>query len=66
MFVYAVHNLPVGNSLAYIFGTDYIIFWSGLFQEKIPGRVGTPLILFYLGGGRKTYFFSGGCCQISI
>ena len=21
---------------------------------------------FYLGGGRKTYFFSGGCCQISI
>ena len=38
----------------------------GLFQEKIPGRVGTPLIFFYLGGGRKTYFFSGGCCQISI
>jgi hypothetical protein len=30
----------------------------GLFQEKIPGRVGTPLIFLYLGGGRKTYFFS--------
>jgi hypothetical protein len=38
---------------------------SGLFQEKIPGRVGTPLIFFYLGGGRKAYFFSGGC-QISF
>jgi hypothetical protein len=33
----------------------------GLFQEKIPSRVETPLIFFYLGGGRKTYFFSGGC-----
>jgi hypothetical protein len=43
----------------------YGSFVSGLFQEKIPGRVGTPLIFFYLGGGRKTYFFSGGCCQIS-
>jgi hypothetical protein len=21
---------------------------------------------FYLGGGHKTYFFSGGCCQISF
>ena len=40
--------------------------YLGLFQEKIPGRVGTPLIFFYLGGGCKTYFFSGGCCQISI
>jgi hypothetical protein len=24
------------------------------------------LLFFYLGGGHKTYFFSGGCCQISI
>jgi hypothetical protein len=40
--------------------------YLGLFQEKIPSRVGMPLIFFYLGGGRKTYFFSGGCCQISI
>jgi hypothetical protein len=43
---------------------------QGLFQEKTPSRVGTPLIFLYLGGGggggHKTYFFSGGCCQISI
>jgi hypothetical protein len=37
-----------------------IIIHLGLFQEKIPGRVGTPLIFFYLGGGHKMYFFSGG------
>jgi hypothetical protein len=42
------------------------IVYKGLFQKKIPNRVGTPLIFFYLGGGRKMYFFSGGCCQISI
>ena len=43
----------------------FFFFRSWGFSRK--GRVGTSLFFFYLGGGGcKTYFFSGGCCQISI
>jgi hypothetical protein len=45
-----------------LFYANFTLYLLG----KNTRRVGKPLIFFYLGGGRKSYFFSGGCYQISI
>ena len=45
---------------------NLVTYTKGFSRKKYPVGSERHRFFFYLGGGHKTYFFSGGCCQISI